>query len=368
MKFKNITYGLLASTISFFSCQNPAKKDIVSKENPITKTLKSIKGEGILFGHQDDLAYGMQWSYIDGESDVNRVTGDYPALFGWELGGIELNHTHNLDSVPFSAISRLAIWGHDKGGVNTFSWHPYSVIDTVSAWNGDSVVVKHILPGGAYHEAFKKQLDKVATFFTSLKDEKGNVIPFIFRPWHEMDGDWFWWGSKACSSDEFKKLFRFTIEYLRDIKGMSTMAVAYSPDRNFSGEDEYLTWYPGDDVVDILGMDNYHDFKMENGETVVIDKLHTIIHLANEKNKLAALTETGLDNVTDSVWFTQKLGKVLNDSIISRELSYAMVWRNDPKVHFFFPYPGHPAEEDAKAFCAGKNILLLKDYKALGEK
>jgi len=347
---------------TLFSCQNEVQE---TAQNPIIKSLNDIKGKGILFGHQDDLAYGMQWSYVDGESDVKRVTGDYPAIFGWELGGIEEDRTVNLDSVPFDTMKRLAAWGHSQGGINTFSWHPFSPIDGISSWNGDSVVVKHLISGGSHHEAFKKQLDKVADFFHALKDENGQAIPFIFRPWHEMDGAWFWWGKKACTPEELKQLFRFTIEYMRNVRGVTQMAVAYSPDRNFNTQDEYLTWYPGDDVIDILGMDDYWDFKHEGGEQDVINKLHVVIKTAQAKGMPAALTETGCSNVTDSLWYTQKLGVVLNDAIIKKELSYAMVWRNDPKVHFYFPYPGHPAANDAKAFADDKHILLLEDYKKI---
>lgn len=347
---------------ALLGCKNTVPQKNI---NPLIESLNNVKGKGILFGHQDDLAYGMQWSYVDGESDVKRVTGDYPAIFGWELGGIELDQSHNLDSVPFDAMKRLAKWGHEQGGINTFSWHPFSPIDSISSWNGDSIVVKHIIPGGEYHEAFQRQLDKVAEFFTQLNDKQGQPIPFIFRPWHEMDGGWFWWGKKASTPQELQVLFRFTIEYLRDVKGLSQMVVAYSPDRNFNTMDEYLTWYPGDDVVDIMGMDDYWDFKQEGGEQDVIDKLHIVIKTAKEKNKLSALTETGCSNVTDSLWFTQKLGVVLNDPIVKREMSYVMVWRNDPKVHFFFPYPGHPAAEDARKLLNQPSILLLSDFNRL---
>ncbi len=355
-------YVVLGLVLLTFACTTPGDK---VKLNPILEELANTKGKGILFGHQDDLAYGMDWSYVQGESDVKRVTGDYPAIFGWELGGIELEHTHNLDSVPFSAMKQLAIWGHQQGGINTFSWHPFSPIDSISSWNGDSVVVKHLIEGGAYHAAFKNQLDKVAQFFTALKDDSGQAIPFIFRPWHEMDGGWFWWGKKACTPAELKQLFHFTIDYLRNEKGLDQMLVAYSPDRNFDSRDEYLSWYPGDDVIDILGMDDYWDFKQPEGEKDVIRKLHIVIETAKEKGMPAALTETGCSNVTDSLWFTQKLGVVLSDPIINKELSYAMVWRNDPRVHFFFPYPGHKAEADAREFCLREDILLLNEFNTI---
>jgi len=53
----------------------------------------------------------------------------------------------------------------------------------------------------------------------------------------------------------------------------------------------------------------------------------------------------------------------LSDEVIARELSYVMVWRNDQDVHFFFPYPGHPAAENAKLLLSRSNIWLLNDFK-----
>lgn len=342
-----------------------SQKPVEKSTNSIAEQLESVKGKGILFGHQDDLAYGMNWSYVDGESDVKRVAGDYPAMFGWELGGIELQHSHNLDSVPFLEMKRLALKAYLMGGINTFSWHPFSVTNGESSWNTENDVVKHILSNGSHHKEFLVQLDRVADFFNSLQLEDGKVMPFIFRPWHEMDGSWFWWGVKNCTPAELKELFRFSIEYLRNEKGLSQMLVAYSPDRNFSSIEEYLTWYPGDDVVDVIGMDDYYDLKMPDGEKEAIKKLHMLIAYAKEKQKLTALTETGLENVTDSLWFTKKIGEVVGDSLVSKELSYVMVWRNDPKVHFFFPYENHPAAADAKSFLSRPEVLLLNDFNKL---
>lgn len=362
---KRINLLILITLMLVYACNLKPVNENAKNKNPILNDLLDIKGKGILFGHQDDLAYGMGWSYVDGESDVKRVAGDYPALFGWELGGIEIDQTVNLDSVPFNVMRELAVKAHKLGGINTFSWHPYSVVNGKNSWNTDTVVVRHILPDGSNHPQFVDQLDKVAAFFNSLKDEHGESIPFIFRPWHEMDGAWFWWGSKLCTPEELKSLFSFTIDYLRNKKGLKKMVVAYSPDRNFNTVEEYFTWYPGDEIVDILGVDNYYDLKRKNGEQEAIRKLHLVIGAAKSKNMPVAFTETGLENVTDSLWFTGKLGAVLSDSLINRELSYVMVWRSDPQVHFFFPYPGHPAAPDAKALLSRPDILLLNEFNQL---
>jgi mannan endo-1,4-beta-mannosidase len=339
-----------------------AQNTTVTKKNSILEDLSSIKGKGMLFGHQDDLAYGVGWGYVRGESDVKRVSGDYPALFGWELGGLELDHSHNLDSVPFDTMQSLAIMGHEMGGVNTFSWHPYAPVTHESSWDTDAIIVKHIIPGGKNHEAFKQHLNKVAAFFYKLKDAEGRQIPFIFRPWHEMDGSWFWWGSKQSTREEFKKLFAFTVNYLRVEKGLEQMLIAYSPDRNFDSVETYLQWYPGDQYIDILGVDNYADLKKGGSTKAAIRKLHIVIETANKKGKLSAFTETGLEFVSEEDWYTQKLGKVLSDPIIAKEISYVMVWRNDGKVHYFFPYPGHKAAKDAKKLLSDPNILLLEGY------
>ena len=367
--FKSGFLALIILLALVLSCQEKRTEPLTSIQekdasgaNPLLRDLLSVRGKGILFGHQDDLAYGVDWHYEAGGSDVKRVAGDFPALFGWELGGLERGDLNNLDSVPFDRMRSLAIMADSLGGINTFSWHPYEVIEGKNSWTRDADIVKHILPGSDYHEAFKSQLDLVSDFLKSIKRKDGSQVPFIFRPWHEMDGSWFWWGSEQCTPEEFKELFAFTISYLREEKGIDKMLVAYSPDRNFNTSEEYLTWYPGDQYVEIMGMDNYHDLKQENGHLDAIKKLHIVIDEAKGRNKLAAFTETGLENVPDTTWYPGKLGAVLADSRVQSEVSYVMVWRNDPKVHFFFPYPGHPAADGARDLLQKENILLLESY------
>lgn len=326
--------------------------------------LRDTSGKGILFGHQDDLAYGIGWKYVEGASDTRLSAGDYPALFGWELGGIELGRPHNLDSVPFDRMRGFAIWVHEQGGINTFSWHPFSATDTTkSSWTSDERVVRNILPGGSHHAPIREHLDRVAAFFGSLVTAEGEPVPFIFRPWHEMDGGWFWWGVKTTDPEELKQLFRFTVEYLRNEKGITHMLLAYSPDRNFTTEAEYLTWYPGDDVVDIIGVDNYWDFKLPDAVSRVAAKLEIAVNYAAKTGKVAAFTETGSDRMEDSAWYTQKLYAALNANETTRKISYVMVWRNHDLTHFYIPHPEHPGAADFREFTQKPEIWLLEDWK-----
>ena len=335
--------------------------DRISDVVTLEKVLQEIRGKGILFGHQDTYAYGYTWKDVDGNSDVKRVAGDYPALFGWELGALEMGGVQNLDSILFDDIRYYITKAHRQGGINTISWHPYSILDRTNSWNTKKRVVEHIIPGGKYHEYFKRDLDALAVFLNSLKTPEGQKIPFIFRPWHEMDGTWFWWGKTVTTPSEFIALFRFTIDYLRKEKGIDQMLVAYSPDRSAETPQEYLKYYPGDDYIDIIGMDNYHDLSINGSVEDAIRKLHFVIDIANEKGKIPALTESGEMNLPDATWYSSKLGKVLSDPKVAANISYAQVWHNDPTKHFFFAHPQHPSAQYAKELLERDGIWLLND-------
>jgi mannan endo-1,4-beta-mannosidase len=321
--------------------------------------LKEIAPKATMFGHQDDMAYGMGWNGLYNESDVKRVTGSFPAVFGCDLGRI--GNKTNIDDVPFDSIRSYIIRAHEMGGVNTISWHAYLPTDATNPWNITEKVVEHLLPGGKNHKALTNQLDLVASFLLSLVDKDGNPIPYIFRPWHEMDGNWFWWGKGHCTPEEYKELYRFTIDYLRITKGIKNMLVGYSPDCKFNTVDEYYIYYPGDEYVDLLGMDNYWDLGSEERNLdKAIMKLEIVVNEAKKKNKIAALTETGMDLIPEADWFTT-LDKVVSANETTKQISYVLVWRNFDKTQFFAPYPGHPSVPAFLEWVNKPDIWLLKD-------
>ncbi len=96
-------------------------KNATAETKALYKNLRRISSKGYLFGHQDDLAYGVNWRYQLERSDVKEVTGDYPALYGWDLGGLEKNSAENLDGVPFEKMRQWIKDGYKRGGVVTLS-------------------------------------------------------------------------------------------------------------------------------------------------------------------------------------------------------------------------------------------------------
>lgn len=322
------------------------------------RNMLKLQKEGLMFGHQDDLAYGVGWVYEDGRSDVKDVCGDYPAVYGWELGHLELGVPYSLDSVHFDKIRELIRITYQRGGINTISWHLRNPLTGGTAWDVSSAaVVKSVLPGGEKHDFYLGYLDKLADFLKSLKNDQGTGIPVIFRPYHEHTGSWFWWGRNLCSAEEYKSLWRMTVEYLRDTRDLHHLLYAYSTDR-FSTEEEYLERYPGDDIIDMLAFDLY-DRGPGFPETLK-SCAQTVSRLAAERGKIAAVSEAGGPIATQPEWWTASLLEPLR----SVPLSYVLVWRNPSRgaSHApFGPHLGNPSADDFVKFYNDPHTLFQKD-------
>lgn len=333
--------------------------------------MKVLAKTNIMFGHQDDTKRGYKWNEEANRSDVYDVTGTYPSVFGWDFLDIASFQRNSWFDNEANIIRKLAADAYRRGAINTFSWHYWNPI--LSKSNGQdgvanglnasfyykdapSPAVSRILPGGDYNDVYKKSLDRIADFVSSLKADDGKLIPIVFRPFHELDGDWFWWGAPYCTAQEYKDLYRFTVTYLRDTKGLHNILFAFSPDRNYSTADQYMARYPGDEYVDILGSDNYYDLKTASGITTTSNKLKILSDYAIKNNKIAALTETGLENISQNDWYTQVLLKAMTQQKL--ELSYALAWTNSDNT-VWTPYKGHPAVADFINFKNNSNITFL---------
>ncbi len=333
-------------------------ESILPKARNLYLNLWNNAGSKLLFGHQDDLAYGVGWKEKEKMSDVWLVTGRYPAVMGWELCNLG-REPENIDGVKFDNMKRWMLDAYKMGAVNTISWHLQNPVSDGSAWD-PSPAVYAILPGGEKHEAYKKELRTFADFASSMRAgfPVSKPIPLIFRPFHEHSGSWFWWGKGNCTSEEYKALWRFTVSFLRDTCEVHNLLYAYSTDI-VPDKEAYLEYYPGDEYVDILGMDDYHDFR-GNGESreVFTRRMAMLGNLGLAKGKVSALTETGSEQIPDSSWWTRTLLAGIEADPLSAQISYVMVWRNGRPDHYYAPYPGHPSVPDFVTFTSNERVQL----------
>ncbi len=332
------------------------------------KNLHQLSKKHILFGHQDDLAYGVNWKYVTGKSDIKDVVNDYPAVYGWDMGRIELGAAKNIDGVPFEQMRKYIQEGYQKGAVITLSWHFDNPLTGGSSWDTTKNSVAAILPGGAKHQLYISWLDKAAQFMQSLKGSKNEAIPILFRPFHELTGNWFWWGRNTATPTELKQAWRFTIDYLRNKKQLHNLIIVYNTN-DFTTEQQFLERYPGDDLVDVVSFDLYQ-FEQKDKQKFINAVRHqsTILtKVAKQKNKLAAFAETGFEAIPDPTWWTETLWPAIK----GYPLAYVLVWRNAgysatmKKMHYYAPYKGQVSEKDFKKFYQNSYILFEK---ALGTK
>lgn len=323
--------------------------------------LQQLSSHHLLFGHHDVTAYGVNWSGERDRSDVKDVCGSYPAIASWDFMSI-------ADGDSYSEDMYRVEYFHNQGGINTFCWHYSNPYGGDFYWENnpypDSNVVTSLMPGGFNHESFISSLDRIALFCKSIKGSRGESIPIIFRPWHEHNGDWFWWGEAHCSIQEYKELWQYTVNYLVEEKQVDNLLFTYSPDV-FYNKAKYLQRYPGDEYIDILGFDDYQDVKNESTLDKFQEQLIYVVEMAEERNKIAALTETGLERITKDNWFTTFLEEPIISDEVSKKIAYAVVWRNASTSHFYAPYPGHSSAPDFQDFYASDFSMFMEQLPEL---
>lgn len=192
--------------------------------------LKELNGKKeVLFGQQHALDEGVTLTekgqrIASEESDVKNAVGDYPAVFGWDTLSIDGHEKPGVEGDVQQSIQNLSQSmkkAHNLGGILTLSTHPYNFVTGGDFKDTSGDVVNEILPGGKANDKFNAWLDNIATLAHSLKTTDNKSIPFIFRPFHEPTGSWFWWGESTTNPEQYKALYRYTVEYLRDKKRCS---------------------------------------------------------------------------------------------------------------------------------------------------
>lgn len=317
-----------------------------------------------MIGHQDDPLYGIGWEGDADRSDIKSVVGDYPAVMGFDLGRIEIENPNNLDNISFERIRQEVINQYNRGGMSTFSWHINNPMTDGDSWNNTPGTVKTILPDSVNHEKFMQWLQRGADFLKTLKTDDGTKIPILFRPWHEHTGSWFWWGQDNCTTDEYKQMWIMVHDFFTQ-QGLDNLIWGYSPG-SVKTEEEYMERFPGDEYVDLIGFDTYHNNTPTGTEeyTQTLDNMLAIItKLGKEKNMPIAVTETGLEAIPIADWWTNVLFPIVD----KYPVSYVLVWRNarERETHYYAPYPGQLSTDDFVEFYENPKTLFSKDVKNL---
>lgn len=311
--------------------------------------LWTIGQKGFMFGHHDDLMYGRKWYNEPGRSDTKDVCGDYPAVYSLDFA--ELSDNRYEGNAETEIRRRCILEARERGMVITACAHWNNPLTGGDAWDNTSdQVVKEILSEGSEtNKKFTEWLDRLASFVIGLKDNQGKQIPIIFRPFHEHTQTWAWWGSSCTTEQQFIDLWRFTVNYLTVDCGVHQLIFAISPQMDSQKtEEDFLFRWPGDDYVDVIGMDCYQGLS----PTVFAANIKTICKLSKKKSKPCCVSETGVEGFTATDYWT----KQILTPATGRTLSYIVTWRNkfvggdDSDNHYYSVWKGHPSEKDFMKF------------------
>ena len=189
-----------------------------------------------------------------------RATQRYPALFGQDFG---FDAGGMWDGINFrQRVVDEAIRRHAEGFIITLMWHavrptedePVTFERSIQGELTDAQWQELVTPGTPLNERWKSQVDVIAWFLKQLRAAR---VPVIWRPYHEMNGEWFWWGKKPGPSG-YRALYRMLFDRFVRFHGLDNLLWVYNANEVRPGVDPYAAYYPGSDVVDILATDVYH--------------------------------------------------------------------------------------------------------------
>jgi hypothetical protein len=201
---------------------------------------------------------------------MQSITGKLPAVHGHDVAG------YAVDPIP-EAINDFNV----RRQIPEFSWH-VSAPGTSEDWTNVQInadVSRALQSGTSENASLNSKLNTMAARLQTLEDAN---VPVLWRPWHEMNGGWFWWSKNG--GDTYKQLWIYTYNYLTTTKGLNNLIWVWSAAEN---ELPNAGWYPGDQYVDITGTDTY------TGNSNTANWLnHYNKHKSIAPKKPVALTET----------------------------------------------------------------------------
>lgn len=294
---------ILFVSICINSCTAPmTKPDPVNthatpEAKALLEFLYDIQGRYTLSGQHNYINTGSKYT-----DEVYRITGKYPVVWGSDFSffveGENFARFQHCGPANLSAPSDSAyfldltieqvrqnmveeiIHKHNEGHIITLMWHGCFPTEgdhcegsniwamenrpTPEIWN------ELVTDGTILNDQWKKQADNIAGYLKQLQEAK---IPILWRPYHEMNGVWFWWCNHK-GENGFPLLWRMMFRYFTEYHKLNNLIWVWNTNapRDIPGDEafDYELFYPGDDYVDILAADVYrNDYKQSHHDDLM---------------------------------------------------------------------------------------------------
>lgn len=263
-------------------------KNAIREVQAVLDYLAAVEGKHILTGQHTQTIAQEELQYI------HAVTGKYPALCGFEL----LSYSPNIRRETADAVCLKEVdenkgtlakaweWA-ERGGLITFTWHWFSPLGgrdkSFYSRNTEFDAKRALVEGTAEHEAFLHDLDAMAELLQPFCEKH---VPILWRPFHEAEGDWFWWG--AAGPDTARELYRFMYWYYTKEHHLDNLIWVWNS--------PLAEGYVGDEYCDIITRDMYPPAHAHSDFRPAYEELGCI----TPAGKGRAIAETGI--IPDADW------------------------------------------------------------------
>jgi cellobiose epimerase len=258
----------------------PVNKNATNETKKIMGYLYSVNGKRIIAGHHNYA--GRPDIFIN---RVRELTGKSPEIWGCDF----INYYRNGEA---EKIVREAYKKYKEGYIITLMWHagrpqddpPFGWKESVQAKMTDAEWKEFTTPGTTLHSRWLNQVDTVAKY---LKELQTLGVPILWRPYHELNGVWFWWGNRKGENGS-SKLYRMMFDRFVNFHKLNNLIWVWNTNapRQLINDEAYAyeDYFPGLDYVDVLAADVYHnDYRKSHHDELV----------ELGKGKLIALGEVG---------------------------------------------------------------------------
>ena len=255
----------------------PVNPNSTTEVKDLLEYLYSLKGEKILSGQHNY----VRANYRSSDS-LYAITGKKQVVFGLDFG----------DKKSRDEMLQHVVQRHEKGYIITLMYHQGAPVDSIPPHLPHPVryVMNEqewqdlVTPGTKIYKNWIADIDSVAEGLKYLQDHN---VPVLWRPYHEMNGSWFWWCDKK-GEDGIIKLWKMMFDRYTNVHKLNNLIWVWNANapRDWENDEAYAyeLYYPGHEYVDVLATDIYKgDYKQSHHDQ--------LLELGN--GKLIALGECG---------------------------------------------------------------------------
>ncbi|MDF2938059.1 MAG: hypothetical protein K0Q90_3432, partial [Paenibacillaceae bacterium] len=255
IKIQALSEGNLISAAATVQVQTTAMLPINPNASPeaaaLLARLYATTGNGVLTGQHNYYEEPERWY-----DEAAELSGFYPALWGSDFA----YYTGGDFAGLRQTMTDTAIAKGQQGIVIALTYHQPRPTDPVTAgWGSvtadvtEAEMVEIVTPGTVPYSRWEAQMDEVAGYLTQLRDAG---VPVLWRPYHEMNAEFFWWGARP---ELFKQLWINTYQRLAEHHGLNNLIWLWNPNAESAWAYDSAPYYPGHQYVDVLAMDIYNN-------------------------------------------------------------------------------------------------------------